>query len=289
MKLHIVMPVINCLALTKNAYKSIQDSEIYDWKFTLVDNESTDGTKEWGELQEKIDKLPMAVKRFNYIYNSPRKGVAASWNQGIKIALEDKDCEYIAILNNDLILHPKTLKHLMAFMDKSGYLMVTGDNIADKMSPDVMAQMELPNEFTDYDLQPIDTWRAEGPDFSCYMINPKTVEVVGLLDENFQGAYCEDQDYHRRIKAARDHAEEHNDLGVNPKRIHAKRLSTAPYYHFASETIKRNIPIRHSAAKNHHANEQYYLRKWGAPHPDAMDGLGNKTPFGDASKNWKNI
>lgn len=282
MKLHIVMPVINCLELTKGAYQSILDSQAYDWKFILIDNVSSDGTEEWSKLQEEA-----ATRPFQYLYNFPRKGVAESWNQGIKMALEDKECEYIAILNNDIILHPKTLNHLMAFMNKTGYLMVTADNIADKMSVETLLRMELPKEYTDYDLWPIDTWRAEGPDFSCFMISPKTVEVVGFFDENFKGAYCEDQDYHRRFKAAREHAEQHNDLKVNPKRIHTKRLSTAPYYHFASETVKRNVAIRHDVAVAHGKNENYYLKKWGASHPDAMDGLGNKTPFGDASKNWR--
>ena len=277
MKLYIITPVINCLELTKAYFESIKTKEPFH--FILIDNESNDGTKQWGEEMQGDD--------FTYIYNSPKKGVAASWNQGIEIALKDPECTYIAIPNNDIVLHEKTLDHLMAFMDKTGYLMVTADNIADRMSIDTMQKLELPKKFTDYDCQTIEGWRAEGPDFSRYMISPETIRVIGKFDENFEGAYCEDEDMHRRINAARNHAEIHNDQAVTPEKIHAKRLSTAPYYHYASQTVKRVIEMRHDIATSHGKNQNYYLEKWGANHPNAMDGEGYLTPFGRADMNWR--
>lgn len=275
-KVHIVIPVINCLDLTRQTIESIRCSETVS--ITLIDNDSDDGTEEWALNSGRIQ---------HYIKNTPRKGVAASWNQGVKEAMEDSRCEYIAILNNDIILHPKTLDHLIAFMDRSNYLMVTGDNIKDRMSADVMKQMELPEPFTDFDLWPIEGWRAEGPDFSCFMINKEFIRVVGLFDENFKGAYKEDQDTHRRIKAARDHIKEHDDHNIAYSRVHAKRLSTAPYYHYASQTIQLNPKLRHEISLMHGRNGDYYMRKWGADHEGAMDGQGFVTPFGDATKNWR--
>lgn len=291
MKLAIVMPVINCLELTKAAFESI--SLPVSWRFILIDQESNDGTERWGEICESLNddahKLSntFTYKGFTYIRNSPRLPLAAAWNQGVRKAFENPECEYVAIVNNDVIFHPKTFDHLMAFMDKTGYLLVSADNIKDRMSSEVMLQMELPEKFTDYDCQPINDWRAEGPDFSCFMINRKTIEVVGWFDENFLGAYCEDQDYHARINRAYRHAKNHNDQGIDPERIHAKRLSTAPYYHYASQTLVRNTPLRHDISTMHGRNQSYYLQKWGGEHPAVMDGHGNIQPFGDASKDWR--
>lgn len=281
------MPVINCLELTMDAIASIHlrptttcDSIYIEARILLIDNASNDGTKVWAEKEEAAGHLA-------YIRNETRRSVAQSWNQGIGIASKDPECEYIAILNNDIVLHPKTLYHLMAFMDKTGYLMVTGDNIRDRMSVETLGKLELPTPFTDFDCWPIEGWRAEGPDFSCFMINRETVRVVGTFDENFKGGYCEDQDYHKRIQCAREHAQQHHDQGIDPNRIHAKRLTTAPYFHFASQTIARNMDVRHEISRMHATNREYYVRKWGADHPEAMDGRGYRTPFGDASKGWR--
>jgi len=275
-KLYIVMPVINCLELTQSAIDSIKTN--CSKQIILIDNASTDGTQEWALKSGLID---------NYIRNDQRKSVSQSWNQGVELALKDQDCQYIAILNNDIVLHQKTLNHMMAFMDQTKYLMVTADNVKDRMSVEVMKQMELPQEYTDFDTWPIEGWRAEGPDFSCYMISRDTIEVIGWFDENYEGAYCEDQDFHIRFERARRWVKEYNDQGIALDRIHAKRLSTAPYFHYASQTIARNQNLRADISSYHGRNQSYYLRKWGAEHPQAMDGGGFITPFGDARYNWR--
>jgi glycosyltransferase involved in cell wall biosynthesis len=280
-KLYVVMPVINCLELTKAAIESIGSI----CTVILIDNGSTDGTPRWGEQMNNAEF--MGGKTLKYIRNNEKKGVAASWNQGIKMAFEDPQCEYVAVLNNDIVLHPKTLEHLMRFMDKTGYLMVTGDNIKDRMSAMTLIDLELPEPFTDFDTWKIEGWRAEGPDFSCFMISRETIRVIGWFDENFLGAYCEDQDYHARLDRARRHIGEHNDQNIPVERIHFKRLSTAPYYHYASQTLARNAEIRQEVSAMHGRNQGHYIRKWGGEHPFVMDGGGFMQPFGDATKNWR--
>lgn len=277
-KLYVIMPVINCLDLTKQAVESIKTK--HTCSLILIDNDSNDGTSEWAQNSGRVQE---------YIKNSPAAGVAQSWNQGIKIAFKDPDCEYIAVLNNDIVLHEKTLDHLIDYMDKTGYLIVTGDNIQSRMSVEVMKQMELSAPYTDFDLWPIEGWRAEGPDFSCFLINRETIRVLGWFDENFKGAYCEDWDYHARISRAREHIKEHNDHDIDFNRVHAKRLGQAPYFHFASQTLKHNPQIRNHVSVQHGKNRSYYEEKWGGDHPDVMDNKPGtfKTPFGRADMNWR--
>lgn len=272
------MPVLNNLSFTQNAIASIESN--VDYHVVLIDQASDDGTREWGKSKQSDN--------FTYIENNPRISLAGAWNQGVRKALEDNDCKYIAILNNDIILHPKTLNHLMSFMDKTNYILVTADNIKDRMSIETMLQMELPMAFTDYDCEQINDWRAEGPDFSCFMVSRDFVDIIGWFDENYKGAYCEDWDTHVRIRRAYTHNRQHNDLNVPVERIHAKRLSTAPYYHFASQTIVNNSNIRVEISAQHARNQAYYASKWGGDHPYCMDDNGNVQPFGDATKNWRN-
>jgi len=280
-RLYIVIPVINCFEMTVEAINSIKTP----CTVILIDNASDDGTQQWGKDNDGKDIGD--GKNLIYIRNNDRKGVAESWNWGIKRAFEDEECQYVGVLNNDVVLHPKTLPHLMAFIDKTNYLMVTADNIKDRMSKETMLMMELPEPFTDYDCNKITDWRAEGPDFSCFLITRKTIEVIGWFDENFHGAYCEDQDFHARCQRARVWAEQYNDQNIKPEYIHFKRLSTAPFFHYASQTIAQNTKLRVEISVSHRNNQNYYLEKWGFDHPEVMDGQGNIQPFGNAEKNWR--
>lgn len=280
MKLYAIMPTINTYELTREAYLSFINQQLPEGitqHFILLDQASD---------QDEIKNWKNEFPESDYIRYSPRVALSKAWNDGIRKAIEE-GADYIAVLNNDIVLHPKTMKHLISFMDKTGYLMVTADNIKDRMSLETMLQMELPMEYTDYDCETISDWRAEGPDFSCFMINPKTIEIVGWFDENFAGAYCEDQDYHVRIRRAYEHIKQHDDKGIEAERVHAKRLSTAPYYHYASQTLVRNTTLRHEISLQHGRNQSYYLRKWGGEHPFCMDGKGNTQPFGEAGKDWR--
>lgn len=253
----------------------------------LIDNASNDETREWGSANNGKNVGRDTTVILNYIRNEKRMSVSQSWNYGVKKAFEDPECEYVAVLNNDIILHPKTLKHLMAFMDKTGYLMVTGDNIKERMSIETLLQMELPEPYTDFDCQEITDWRAEGPDFSCFLINRETIEQIGWFDEGFEGAYMEDNDYHLRCVVAHKHIKQHRDQNIDPSRVHFKRLTTAPYYHYASQTIARNVTLRHEISTYHGRNEVYFCNKWRQMPSVAMDGNRYEQPFGDATKNWK--
>lgn len=280
------MPVVNCWDMTSDALDSIVCSMPYT--VILIDNGSEDQTKTSGpDLAGAFHNDGKNDNELIYLRNDPRRGVAASWNQGIKLAFEDPSCQKVAVLNNDILLNIKTLDHLIAFIEKTGYLMVTGDNVQSRMGVETMQRMELPEPFTDYDCWPIEGWRAEGPDFSCFMISRDTIRVIGWFDENFRGAYCEDQDYHARCGMARKHIAQHNDQDIDVSRVHFKRLSTAPYFHFSSQTISRNPQLRAEISEMHSRNISYYLQKYGGEHPDVMDGKGYATPFGDATKNWR--
>jgi GT2 family glycosyltransferase len=263
MKLHIVMVVLNCLDMTKAAVDSIKTKHPYS--LHIVDQESTDGTKEWAEGKQN-------GKDFWYHRYSPKVALSEAWNRGIKESLSDPECEYIFIPNNDVIFHPTTIDNLIESIDETGYAMVTGENIAPRMSIDQMMAQEKHGD-KDFDMRPITSWMEEGPDFSCFMIKSGFTDQYGWFDENFYPAYCEDQDIHIRIIRAGGHA---------------KRISRAPYYHFASQTIAKNPGITGLVHEGHAKNLNYYREKWGGDHNNVLEGkLGYQTPFNDPTNDHR--
>lgn len=91
-------------------------------------------------------------------------GVAASWNLGMKLAI---DAPWWFITNDDVVFLPGTLAALVA-------------KLADE-TPQVVCL-------------------AHG--FEAFAINRAALETVGWFDENFHPAYCEDTDFEYRCRLA---------------------------------------------------------------------------------------
>ena len=257
------MVALNCVDLTIAAYKSIQSKE--DFVFHLIDQASTDGTKHWADR--------MGSDRFFHHTFNPRVSLSEAWNRGIQESLKDPECQYIFAPNNDVLFHKTTIDNLMWGIDKLGHAMVTGENIQPKMTLEEMNARESWGSW-EHDSKPVNSWLEEGPDFSCWMIKRDFVKKHGWFDENYKPAYCEDQDMHIRIRLAGNHA---------------KRLTIAPYYHIASQTVAKNANIRAEVHEGHQKNIGYYREKWGGEHGELLKGNGFKTPFnqGKSFKWWE--
>lgn len=253
MKLFIGSVVLNGLEYTKQFIHSIQTK--YEYELLIVDNNSTDGTADWCK-ENNIN-----VYRF-----TPQVSLSKSWNYIIKEALKT-DCKYIFIPNNDVIFHKTTIDNLVKAMEETDFAMVTGSNEAPNYSLEDFYNIEKPFNISEYNKE-IKNWREEGPDFSCYMIRRDLVEKVGWFDENFFPAYYEDNCYHYRIMLAG---------------LHAKRIFSAPYYHFGSRTSAINTHL----GLNSEAGKQEFLKKWGAMPSDCMDGNGYKYPYNDETKTFR--
>lgn len=253
MKLHIIIVALNNAQMTKDAVDSIV-SPIPHY-LHLMDQESTE---------------QFVIQADDYKRFSPKVPLSKAWNEGIVRALKDPECEYILIPNNDVLFHEVTVKGLLHGIDNLGYAMVTGENVAPRYSIEQFKALDNPGDL-EFDHRPISNWREEGPDFSCFMIKRDFVSKFGFFDENFTPAYCEDQDMHVRIIKGGSHA---------------KRLTTAPYYHFGSQTLAHNAHISPAVSEGHMRNQQYYRKKWGNMHSEVLDGRGYDRPFGENKPVW---
>jgi GT2 family glycosyltransferase len=226
----------NNLHLTKKAVASVLKQDISSGVDLLViDNGSTDGTREWLRSQTNISSL----------CPSPPMSVSAAWNLGLTVFL--KKSEYVLVVNNDIELRPDTYAWLVG--DGGGFVTAVGTNDPEKVQPPY--------------LDPDPSKKRPHPDFSCFLIRKEVFEEVGPFDERFEGAYCEDSDYHVRMHRAA---------------IAAYALEL-PFLHHGAQTVKNADPgdqkrIQIQADKNRALFKQIYGFGVGSPEYYASFGTG---------------
>ncbi len=105
-KLSIIIPTYNCSRYITEALDSVLTQTCQSLEIIVVDDGSTDNTKEVVERWGQSDKV-------RYFYQE-NKGPAAARNKGIKEAKG----EYVAFLDADDIWHSEKLKIQMEYFDK---------------------------------------------------------------------------------------------------------------------------------------------------------------------------
>jgi GT2 family glycosyltransferase len=190
----------------------------------------------------------------NYKWRWP---LAQAWNWGVEQA---SDCDYVMVINDDILFSPYCIDRLATTLSEcdKDVVMVTPHNMR--------AQIDDPYEILNM-MQTGFEGLVDGPDFSCFMVKPDILNVVGRFDENFRPAYFEDNDYHRRI----------NLLGLS-----AVKVASIPYYHYGS--VSQNMHGPACVPEQFERNRGYYFEKWGG-HPGAET---YSTPYnhGGSPRDW---
>lgn len=96
-KFAVTVPVLNQYGWTSLICHELYLKTSRPCQKIIVDNGSTEGNLFW--LYEKVD----GRNGFEVVRNKENRGVAGAWNQAIEIA-RDNDVQFLAILNNDLVL-----------------------------------------------------------------------------------------------------------------------------------------------------------------------------------------
>lgn len=109
----------NTLSLTRNCINSIYEkTSNLSFEIILVDNASTDGSKEYFEKDNRI----------TYIYSLENLGFGRANNLGVKIA-KGKN---IFFLNSDTVLKNNAIKILSDFLDANENVAICGGNLFDR-------------------------------------------------------------------------------------------------------------------------------------------------------------
>ncbi|MFH1196288.1 MAG: glycoside hydrolase family 99-like domain-containing protein [bacterium] len=234
----IIMPVWNKVELTSQCIEALlKNTPMLNCEVIIVDNNSTDGTKEF---------LKKLETRFKIIYNAGNEGFSKACNRGAKAA----SGKYLVFLNNDTLPQENWLDELVGFIDADDSTGVIGCKL---LYPDDTIQHcgvsmrydkkffrhhykflhkdhPLVNEVREYDAVTA----------ACFITPKKLFIELGMFDEEFLNG-CEDMDYCTRVRE-------------NGFKIYY--TPTAVLYHLESQTPREiNMNDR---------NFERYIQKWGA-------------------------
>lgn len=105
----VVMPVRDRVGLVGDAIASVQAQSTADWELVVVDDGSTDGTRELVEGIAEIDPRVLVI-------SSSGSGVSAARNAGLDVATG----EYVAFLDSDNAWAPHFLEVMLRGMRRDG-------------------------------------------------------------------------------------------------------------------------------------------------------------------------
>jgi hypothetical protein len=196
----LIMVSFNSQRFLPGFFKSLQKNTKYPFRLFVIDNNSTDRSKEY--LKSML-KNNFFKKKLKLVFNRKNLGLATAWNQGIKLGRS----KYVVFLNPDIKFTKNWLTKMVKSADKHRKAGIVGVKI---LNPD----------HTIYHAGAISRPRGRGlqnkPNLfnkekkvrliqgSCFLVKRRTFTKVGRFDENFF-VYGEEADFCRRVRKAGFH------------------------------------------------------------------------------------
>ena len=245
----IIMLTYNALEFTQQAIDSITANTHHRYEMVLVDNGSTDGTKDYlrGQLERHSD--------WQLIDNADNRGFAAGNNQGVEAARG----RYVLLLNNDVLVADGWLTSLVNSLERDPRIGMVGpvaNNVSGRQRIDSGTYSDDDGyyEFAAYVRERnkgLLTPRRRIAGFAM-LLQRELYRDLGGLDEQFGSGNYEDDDLCVRLR----------EQGL------AIMVNEGIYlHHFGSKTFEHN-KIDYTASLSR--NSVLFREKW--PHID-MDWL----------------
>lgn len=170
----IVIPTYNRASVISRTLNSVLSQTFLDWECLVVDDYSTDNTRE--VIEEYCKKDP----RFCYLVNEGKKGAQGARNTGLKHAQND----WVVFFDSDDVMHSDMLESMAAAIGefKKQYDVFTCfSNIVSTQSGEIVGKFE---------------WQCEGNihdqlftgecyvDYNGAVIRKKSLLEMGALDED---------------------------------------------------------------------------------------------------------
>lgn len=216
----------NNLELTKKCVPTLLNQCNGASDVLVLDNASTDGTVQW-----------LRTQVVRYVMYARQKSLAGVWNDGLTHAWR-MGYKRALVVNNDVELRDDTYTRLSnQFIFTSSRKMMICSGVSVREMPEQDGK-KVPRTMS----------TRPHPDFSCFMISRDGYMRVGPFDEQFEGAYCEDNDYHVRVVKA----------GLSAVCV------DVPFLHHGAQTVKRADPEeKERITRLAEENRKRFWRKWG--------------------------
>jgi O-antigen biosynthesis protein len=237
-KVSFITSLYNCLPFTREMVASLTATlpRDLDWELILIDDGSTDGTRDW------IATLSAPIR---VVLNESNLGFAGSNNRAARLATGD----FLFFLNNDLVLLPGWLEPMLAAFDRCPQPGLIGNlqlvHATGKLDHRGVKFDPLRRPFHDQAAWP---WTGRAPysryravTAACCAVRRATFLEAGAFDEAFRNGY-EDVDLCLRLErfGFRNY--------VANRSVVRHRVSSSPE-RFTAET----------------ANLHLFLHRWGWP------------------------
>ncbi len=121
----VVVPNYNGIQYIENCMRSLQTQTEVEFDVIMVDNGSTDGSK------EKIEKLFPQVHIYSFLFNT---GFSVAVNKGIELS----KTPYVILLNNDTVVEPQFVRALADAIEKDPVLFSVAAKMIDMKNPQKM-------------------------------------------------------------------------------------------------------------------------------------------------------
>ena len=135
----IVVPVYNAERFLEDTVKSVRNQTYQTWELLLVDDCSTDQSREIALRLERVDA------RVHLVRQGTNQGAAAARNRGVQEARG----RYLCFLDADDIWEPEKLQKELAFMqERQAGFVFTGYEFADETGVGLGKIVNVPNQIT---------------------------------------------------------------------------------------------------------------------------------------------
>ncbi|MDD2850961.1 MAG: glycosyltransferase [Desulfuromonadaceae bacterium] len=188
----IIILTFNQRAHTESCLRSIADCTPEPHEVILVDNCSTDGTRQW------LTDVASTYKHYRIILNNDNRGFSAGCNQGLSVAKG----EFLVLLNNDVIVTPDWLNGLLECHHSEPHAGITGPLTNNSsgiqgLGPQLYSSIDSLNSFalnyrTQNRYRRIRSRRLVG---FCMFFHRSLYELIGGLDERYGTGNFEDDDF----------------------------------------------------------------------------------------------
>jgi O-antigen biosynthesis protein len=200
----VIVPVYNQYSFTRNLIESIYRYTDVPFHIYIVDNASTD---------ETIDLHKIYTHDITIVHNRQNRGWCGGINQGIQLGQNPN----LVFMNNDVEVSQGWLGNLIAFLNTHPRIGAVGpldsstndwqcvDRVREKSVPQIpnflTEDLHERNRILKYHFHRAGILVEGMLAFFCVALKRRTVNEVGLLDENFIGG-GDDDDYCRRLRKA---------------------------------------------------------------------------------------
>ena len=179
-RVSVVMPVLDGMPFVEQAVRSILAQTFTDFRFIIINDGSTDGTR------QVLDGLADADPRI-HLSHQENQGVSIATNRGLHMARG----EYVALMDADDISLPERFEKQVAFLDENPQIGVVGTQVqfVDSQGVPSEATWPLPES------PGLTAWRTL---FRCCIANPSVMmRRSTLLEVGGYRAVCNSysQDY----------------------------------------------------------------------------------------------